>query len=432
MRSELRSLAGAAALAASFALPAAAQVSLTPRALGMGGAYLGVARGHESLFLNPANLALPNSPHWSAGAGTLVVGAAVRGLTVSEFADLVRYDERTDAERQALVAAIPESGTGVDVEARAPLLALSIRRFAVGIGYGVVGNHTVNRSIADLVVNGFQPTRSYSIENTTGFRASYWDVAAAYGHRVGPVSLGATARYVVAGDLVRSGLVDVDTVFTGPIPTDLRVTYEGVRSSGGGGFGVDLGLAAQPIPGLTVGASIENVLSTVRWDGDQELRTLVLDQNDYRDGDPEVILDRYQQSGRPYTEAGAAARTRELAGQLEVDRDAGLPTVLRVGAAYQAATGTTLAAGYQEDLDSNAFSGLWTRQASLGIQQRIPFITLRAGVATDFSDGSLLSGGLSLGPIQLGLARVTSGGAEQREGWIATIGLAGRSDSTMR
>lgn len=431
MRSEIRSLAGAAALAALFALPAAAQVSLTPRALGMGGAYLGVARGHESLFLNPANLALPNSPHWSAGAGTLVVGAAVRGLTVAQFADLVRYDERTEAERQALVAAIPESGTGVHVEARAPLLALSVRRFAVGIGYGVIGSHTVNRSIADLVVNGFQPTRSYTIENTTGFRASYWDVAAAYGHRVGPVSLGATARYVVAGDLVRSGFVRVDTVFAGPIPTDLRVTYEGVRSSGGGGFGVDLGLAAQPIPGLTVGAAIENVLSTVRWNDDQELRTLVLDQDDYRDGDPQDILDRYEQSGRPYTDAGAASeRTRQLAEEMGADRDAGLPTVLRVGAAYQAATGTTVAAGYQEDLDPNAFSGPWTRQASLGIQQRIPFVTLRAGVATGFSDGSLLSGGLSLGPLQLGLARVTGGG--DREGWVASIGLAGRSDSTMR
>lgn len=423
---------GGALLAALVAAPAAAQISLTPRALGMGGAYMGVARGQEALFLNPANLGLANSPHWSAGAGTLVVGAAVRGLTVGEFADLVQYDDRSDAERQELLASIPASGTGADLEVRAPLLALQVRRFAVGVGYNVLGNHTVNRSIADLVLNGFQPTGSYSIENTTGFRASYWDLAAAYGHRVGPVSLGATARYVVAGTLVRSGLVAVDTVFTGPIPSDLEVTYAGVRSSGGGGFGLDLGAAAQPIPGLTVGISVQNLLNTVKWDDGAELRTVVLDRDDYQDGDPQEILDRYEDSGRPYDQAAAGAGTRALADALAIDREAGIPAVLRVGAAFQTATGTTVAAGYHEELETNAFSGLWSRQASLGVQQRIPLVTLRAGVASDLSDGTMLSGGLSLGPLQLGVARVSAGaGAEKREGWVATLGLAGRSNSVM-
>lgn len=432
MTSDRKTLACAAAVAALFALPAAAQVSLTPRALGMGGAYVAAARGQESLFQNPANLALPGSPHWSAAAGTLVVGATVRGLGVGEFVDLLQFDDRSDAERESLLAAIPAEGTGADVELRAPLLALQVRRFAVGVGYGVVGNHTVNRSVADLVLNGYRAGRTYTIDNTTGFRASYWDFALGYGHRVGPVSLGATARYVVAGDLVRSGLVDVDTVFAGPIPTDLRVTYAGVRSSGGGGFGVDLGAAMQPVPGLTVGASIENLLSTVEWDAGTELRTVTLDANDYRDGDPQAILDRYEQSGRPYAEAGADLRTRALAAQLGTDRGAGLPALLRLGAAYAPGTGTTVAAAYHEELETSAFSGLWTRQLSLGIQQRIPLVTLRAGLATDFGEGSMLSGGVSLGPVQLGVARVTRGAAgDRREGWIATVGLSGRSDSTM-
>jgi hypothetical protein len=432
MRPVRRSIACAAAVAALFALPAAAQVSLTPRALGMGGAYVAAARGQESLFQNPANLGLPGSPHWSSGVGTLVAGATVRGLSVGEFAELVQYNDRSESERADLLAAIPAEGTGADVEVRAPLFALQMRRFAVGVGYGVVGNHTVNRSVADLVLNGYQPGRTYSIENTAGFRASYWDFALAYGNRVGPVALGATARYVLAGDLVRSGLVDVDTVFAGPLPTDLEVTYAGVRSSGGGGFGLDVGAAMQPIPGLTLGASIENLLNTVEWDGDVELRTVTLDADDYENGDPQEILNRYKQSDRPYDEAAADPRTRALAAQLGADRGAGLPALLRLGAAYSTGTGTTVAAAYHEQLQTSAFSGLWTRQASLGIQQRIPLVTLRAGVASDFGEGSMLSGGLSLGPLQLGVARVTRGAdGDRREGWIATVGLAGRSDSTM-
>jgi hypothetical protein len=424
-------VAAATVVTAACAHPAAAQSSLTPGAVGMGGAYVAVARGQEALFTNPANLALPGSPRWSAAAGTLLVGASVRGLTARQLADLVRYDDRTDQERQALLAAVPPAGTGVEVEARAPLLALQVHRFAVGVGYGVVGSHTVNRSIVDLVLNGYQPARTYTIENTEGFRASYWDFAVAYGRRVGRVSLGATGRYVAAGDLVRSGLVSVDTVRTGPAVTDLRVTYAGVRTRGGGGFGLDLGAAAEPVPGLTVGASVGNLLSTVRWSAHPELRTVVLDAADYRDGDRQAILDRYEQSGRPYSGSEGGDAVHLLADRLDADRQAGLPAQLRLGAAYRVRTGTTLAAGYQEQLETNAFSGPWTRRASLGVQQRIPLVTLRAGLASDLGDATLLSGGLSLGPLQLGLARVARGDAQGSEGWIATVGLAGRSDSVM-
>jgi hypothetical protein len=432
MTAHRRTLSGAAALAALVALPAAAQVSLTPRSLGMGGAYTAVARGQEALFENPANLALPDAPRWSAGIPTLTLGATTRGITPTDFWDLAHYDELDPGARDALLGRVPASGTGVDLEVRAPLAALQVQSFAFGIGYGVAGNHTVNRSIVDLVLNGYDASKTYSIENTTGFRADYWDFAAAYGRRVGPVALGATGRYLVAGGLVRSGLVAMDTVFTGPLPTDLRVTYAGVRSSGGSGIGVDVGAAMEPIPGLTVGASVANLVNTLRWNEDLRLRTVVLDRNDYENGDPQEILNRYERSEAPYTPAGNP-RTGALAARLQDDRDAGLPPVLRLGAAYHAATGTTVAAAYQGELEANAFSGLFARQLSLGVQQRIPLVTLRAGLASDLDAGSLLSGGLSLGPLQLGVARVSRGtGDESRSGWIGTVGLAGRSDAVRR
>ncbi|HYR09191.1 MAG TPA: hypothetical protein VEQ60_15515, partial [Longimicrobium sp.] len=83
------------------AAPLAAQVPLTPRALGMGGAYVGVARGHESLWQNPANLGLPNSPHWSAGIPTLSIGLGSRGIDTDQLADLLSYNELGDEERDA-------------------------------------------------------------------------------------------------------------------------------------------------------------------------------------------------------------------------------------------------------------------------------------------------------------------------------------------
>ena len=426
-----------AAAAALVAAPAAAQVPLTPRALGMAGAYIGTARGVESLFQNPANLALPGGPHWSAAFPTLSVGAGTRGIELGDLADLADYNGLSDERRAEILADIPAGGTGVDLDVRAPLAALQVRRFAVSIAYGTVGSHTINKSIVDLVLNGFDRTKTYGIDNTAGFRAAFWDLAAGYGHRIGPVAVGATAHVFFPRDLVRSALVDVDTTYgvvSGfTVPTDIRVTYAGVRSEGGSGVGLDIGAAMEPIPGLTVSAAIENVVNTMKWSDDLGVRTVVLDANDYQDGDPEQILNEYEESERPYEEAAALAGTRALAASLRGERDLGLPATLRAGAAYALRSGTTVGAAFQKELDEDTpFGGLWNQQLSLGVQQRLPIVTLRAGLATDMEDGSILSGGLSLGPVQLGVARVSTGsGDEERSGWIATFGLGGRSDSTM-
>lgn len=433
MRFDRWMMAGAAAALA--AAPLAAQVPGTPRALGMGGAYVGVARGVESLFQNPANLALPGAPSWSAAFPTLSAGVGTRGLSIGQAIDVAQWGDLDDAERDAIFADIPAGGTGLDVDLRAPLAALQMGRFAASVSYGTVGSHTTNKSIVDLLFNGFDRTKTYTIDNTQGTRASYWDIAGAYGHRIGPVALGATAHVYFPRALVRSGLVDADTTYSVvsgfTVPTDIRVTYAGVRSESGSGFGLDLGAAMEPMPGLTVSAALENVVNTMAWDDDLGVRTVVLDQNDYQDGDVEQLRAEYDQSEAAYDESAALPGTRALAAALRDDRDAGLPMTLRAGAAYQLQSGTTLAAAYQKELDEDAPLGrLWGQQLSVGVQQRLWLFSFRAGAATDLEDGNLLSGGLSFGPVHLGVARVATGsGDDEREGWIATFGLGGRSDT---
>jgi hypothetical protein len=432
MRFDRLAIACAAVLAAG---PAVAQVPSTPRALGMGGAYVGVARGVESLFQNPANLGLPNAPTWSAAFPTLSLGLDARGLEIGGLRDLAQYDDLSQAERDALLADIPAGGTGLDADLRAPVAALQYGRFAGSVSYGMIGSHTVNKSIVDLVLNGFDRDKTYGIQDTQGFRAAFWDIAAACGNRIGPVAVGATAHVYFPRALVRSALVDVDTVYgviSGfTVPTDIRVTYAGVRSETGSGLGLDIGAAMEPIPGLTVSAAIENVVNTISWDDELGVRTVVLDRNDYQNGDPEQILDEYEGSETAYVEASALPGTRALATALRADRDQGLPMTLRAGAAYQLHTGTTLSTAFQKELDEDSpFGGLWHQQLAVGVQQRLPIVTLRAGLATDLEDGTILSGGLSLGPIHLGIARIATGSGDgERSGYVATFGLGGRSDT---
>ena len=429
-----------AALAALAAAPAAAQVPLVPRALGMGNAYVAAARGEESLWLNPANLGLPGTPQWSFGIPTLSVGADVLGLEVGDLRDVIEYRKQTDARKQELLDQVPASGTALRGDIRAPLVAAQVRHVAVGVSFNTIGGHSLDRDFMDLLFFGFQaqPGR-YNITpaETQGFRATYWDFAAGYGHRLalplpGPLSVGATVHYYKGTGVTQSGVSKVDTVRNAlGIPTDVRVTYSGVQDEGGSGFGVDVGAAYRPIPVLTLSASLSNALNTFEWGGDRRLKTAVLTSADYENGDLQDVLDRYDASETAYSEASATVIQRGMAANLDVGTE--LPRVLRAGAALEPRTGTLVSAAFQDDLNTTRVGGVWDRSLGIGVQQRIAFLSARVGLSSNLDSGTLLSGGLSLGPLHLGIAKVNdSRNDADSSGWIATFGLATASPQTMR
>jgi len=428
-----------AALAALAAVPAAAQVPVTPRALGMGNGYVAAARGEESLWLNPANLGLPHSPHWSFGIPTLSAGADLLGLGVGDISDVVQYDEQSDQRKQELLDKVPASGTELRADVRIPLVAAQIRHFAAGVSYNTIGSHTLDKDFLDLLFFGFQPQPGrYNIlpNETVGFRATYYDFALAYGRRVplplpGPLSVGATVHYYKGSSVVRSGVSAVDTVRNGlGIPTDIRVTYSGVQDHGGSGFGVDVGAAFQPIPALTLSASVSNAVNTFSWGSDRRLKSVTLTSADYENGDIQAILDRFDDSETAYNEASASVIQRGMAAALETNTE--LPRTARVGAAFAPRAGTLLSAGYQGNLNTTRVGGVWDKSLGVGVQQRVAFAAVRVGVSSNLDSGTLLTGGLSLGPIHFGVARVSDSlGTADRSGWIATFGLATASRTTM-
>ena len=426
------SVVGAVCALAALAAPAAAQVPLTPRSLGMGGAYVAAARGQESMFLNPANIALPNTPHWSFGIPTLSAGYSILGLSWGDAWDLTDYGGLDEGEREALLDKIPASGTEVRADVQAPLFAMTYRRFGAALSYHAIGQHTLDKDIVDLLLNDYQIGRGYTIENTGGFRAGYFDVAAGFGHRFGPLAVGVTGHYYAGGTIQRAAVVNVDTILP-PATPDARVTYAGLKSEGGTGFGLDIGAAFQPRPQITLSASVSNVVNTFEWETDElQLKDVTLDRNDYETGDLEAVLTRFDESARDYDAATASDTVRALAADLERGTD--LPTVLRAGVAWQVLPRTLVAASYQGNLNESRVGGIWERSLSVGWQQQLlPVVSIRAGVASDLEDGSLLSGGVTLGPLNLGAGRITDGEVDGRgrRGWIFTAGLSARSGSVM-
>jgi hypothetical protein len=397
------------------------QVPLSPRNLGMAGALLGGARGHEALFLNPANLGLPGNPYWSVAVPQVVLGGTMAGPALEDLPDFTRISGLSRERKDEILGAIPERGVELKFDMRAPLLTFQRRRLAFGIAFGATGYHTLDRDFAELALDGYEQGRiDYRTQGTAGRRMTYWDFAVGYGDQAGPIRWGVTAHYLRGGTLLHSRVTEprVDIA-----AADIEVDYVSVLSRGGNGFALDMGGAFQPHRTVTLNAAVANAFATLSWSDELYIRNLHLTRADFDNLDVVALLDQHDRSERRLGAEDAA-----LAGGIDarmLQDEAYLPTVARLGAAWQPTGWTQLGLAYHGRLTDGQLAGSWDRMLAVGIQQRIPLMTLRAGYATDLDQGRMLSGGISIMAFEIGVARLTDGqfdGAE-REGWVGAIGL---------
>jgi len=414
-------LLGAAFVLISFP-PLEAQVPAVPRELGMGGAYLAVARGHDAIFLNPANLGLSDGPAWSIGFPQVTVGGTIIGPTLRDLPALIDFRDIDEQRQSELLDLIPTTGTGGAFSFRAPIATVSVGGLGLAASYSSFGSHTISRGVAELVLRGYEDGRTdYTVGNTQGERATFWELAAAYGRSFGPVSIGVAGRKLQGGTLSRTRLfeprIDVEA-------RTIEVDYFGVSSSGGSGYAVDLGISYEARPNLTLGAALSNALGRMRWSEDLVLRSLTLDRDLIDGASPMDIRNRYHHSDRPLDPEAvplAVFRTAE-----ELYEGAFVPRVGRIGAAWKPAPDTRIAADFHGKLTAGRMGETWDRRVALGLQQNLSIFVLRAGIAAGGDGGDLLGGGLSIGALDLGVGRYHQGEAEGaiQRGWILTIGLA--------
>lgn len=399
-----------------------AQVPLSPRSLGMGGAMIATARGQDAVFLNPANLGLQGSPRWSVALVGVSAGAELQGVEIGELADLIQYDDLSDPERDELFGEIPRSGLRVDMDVRAPVAAAQVGSFGFGVAYVTLGGHSVSRDLVELLLYGYEEGRTdYRVDDTRGDRASLWDFAVAYGTSTGPVSWGVTGHFLLGGTLVRTFMTDPRIDLAG---RDIDVDYFGVRSTGGTGVAFDLGAAYQLRRNVTLSGVVTSAYSRLNWSEDFRVRQLELSAEDFESNEGiRDFLTRYERSERAF-----GPDDEELIGgspERFLQEESQLPTTATLGVAWQPAPRTDLVASYSEDVTSGRLGGDWTRRAGLGVEQRFWHLAGRLGFASDLDGEQMITGGLSLGPINLGLARI-SGEREELEssGWVGVFGLS--------
>jgi hypothetical protein len=403
-----------------IAAPAMAQLPSTPRALGVGGAYIGMARGHEAVLLNPANLGLRDNPWWSLAFPQFGIGASVAGASLADYSDFTSGSSLPESRRRELLDAVSDEGAEIILDTRLPLFAMQNRGFGLAVTFNSIGDHTLGKDLIDLYLNQYQEGRTdYSVGNTAGRRASFLDVAAAYGRQFGPVNLGMAVHYYHGFNLVHSRMFEPRFDLQA---SDLEIDYVGVLVRGGRGFGVDFGVTYQPVPTVTLGAAVANAATRMTWSEELYVRHATYTRADFGTRDPFPLLTRYEQSEQRLTDEGSAQVRRTAIGLYD---EAYFPTTLRTGVAVDLPTRTQLGAAFQTNLTDGRLAGRWDQMLSVGVQQATPIVSLRAGYGTNLDGGSVVSGGLSLAALEFGLARYRGGDFHdtQRQGIIATLGV---------
>jgi hypothetical protein len=398
-------------------------------------------RGRDTDRPGPANLALDDG--WNISLGEVGATALVTGSDLQGLQDMFEsgISDGTSSEASAAVDALPASGLAFATVDDGFVASQAISRSdgavpsigdpypSIGISWGqlglrvrsrVMGEARLSKEVVDLIVNDFDPARidEYQVGNT-GFRSvSFSEITAAYGTVLGErMAIGLSVRYVKGHKLTEGRFFEpvLDMV-----NETVEVSSVAIEAPGGSGFGVDLGFALDVGGGLRVSAGAVNVVQKMTWDDAliaHEATFFGCDcpQSDF-DGDPEDLIDLYQASEvDPSSMSLYVSET--LRGLLP---DAFFPTIFRAGVGWRAG-GTSLELVGASVSPKGRQHNQWDERVSLGLEQRLGFLTLRAGGAKGADGLQALSGGIGLGigPVALDVSiGMMSGGFEFASGLV--------------
>lgn len=384
-----------ATLALLLALADSAQAQSPVRAWGMGGAGGASALGLEAVGYNPANLA------FSHGTTIGLAGAAVS--VQNNTLSLDRYNEITGqhlgtAEKDALLADIPESGFNLDADVQASALGVQSGPFAVTASAFGTGRGNLDKDYFDLVLYGNRVGETVDFSNTWGEGNALGSATVSYGARLlslGTASLAAGVNLRYLYGLYEIHVTSADgTLTTGMTEIAGDAHVQTLSAEGGQGYGVDVGLALRTPGGLMVGLSLANAQSRVEWNRNVEVREFRVSAADINllnsnldsstdDGDTTYV-------GDPYTTE--------------------LPRTARLGAAAKLGS-FVVAADWVQGFTDRGLASTDPRFQG-GLEWQLGFVQPRVGAATGGAEGSAASAGLGLyvGPWHLDAAAVSHGG----------------------
>ena len=398
-----------------------------PRAMGIAGAYGAMARGAESIYWNPANLALSDGPRLSLPGLGMSFILENNSISISDY-NKYNGDFISDSDKSDILNDIDAGGLkfNTDGDVFIPILGgiafplpggLS-SAIAINVRGGVEGE--VPRDMIDLLLNGNQFARDREADGKSpGYDIAEWDgqgwamgvfswaiakplMPAALSSHLSEFAVGATFKAMVGGfgEVLRSD-GGIQTRISG---TDIAA-HAISRFGGGIGFGLDLGVTGVTKDGkTTAGLALINLLDTMNWGIESQQDSVFVQASRLRAlsftgkaGLDEIFDNPVDENGETVFHEKVSEESFSLT----------LPAMLRLGVTHTPISKLTVSGQFDQAF-SSGFGIASTPRLALGVEYRlVDWFPLSFGLSGGGRAGQSSAIGFSFGPFPVGSWRLT-------------------------
>ncbi len=370
-------------------------------ALGLGFNNTASARSFAAVSANPAGLGHPGSAGFSLA---LVPVGAQAGFGPIGLDDLAAYEGQVvpdEVKSEWLDRAVAAGGQTAASRASATPLAFTVGSFGFQLSSVVAMSGNLNDDAVELMLFGNAgltgEPRDFDLGGSTLDGAALTTAAVAFGTGVAPgIWVGATGKYIIGhgvliardgGSSLSADPLEARVDFPALFPRGEDVDYSlEFPFENGSGLGLDIGVLVER-GGLTLGATIQNLVNTFEWK---------LEGLSYVPGQALVDIDGGTDD---FEERPAAEAPAELLAELD---ELTLKPVYSIGAELQTSSVLRLSADVRKRTSGGIELGP-DFHAGVGAELSVlPFLPLR-GHAAVVSGGFQVGGGASLvlGPVNL-------------------------------
>ena len=410
-------------LTVALALPlsgAAGQMSPGARSVAMGGGGMVFANGVDAVEWNPANLGWHTG--WNVSVMEVGVATLASGATVDEVLAIFGSDALGAAEVNVsqAIAGLPAGGIRFSAVSEGfvtsrglgaadlpqpgsplPSIGIAVGPVSFRVRSRVFTEATLSPELADLIGNGYDAAnlQNYAVGNSFWRSASFSEMTASYGATIGSLfSLGVGLRYVNGHDLVDGRLFEPQVDL---LNETLSIQSVAVEATSGSGFGVDVGIAMDLPEGLRVSASGSNVIQRMTWDDALIAHSATYTDADFDGASSLEFVDLVNRFEGQLLDAGSASLAVFEAAS-DLFEQSYFPQVFRAGVGWRRG-GTTIEMAGIAVGPRGRFTSDWDERFSLGIEQKIPVLTLRLGMARGQDGLGQFTAGIALemGPVVL-------------------------------
>lgn len=341
-----------------------------PRSVGMGGAYIGMARGFESAVWNPANLLLSSETRYSVSLVNLGVGVHNNSFNKSQY-DMYNGDSLSAGDIDDILNSIPGDGLKFFMNTGSQLLSFASGHLAFSMEAIVCSELQLDKNFVEIMFRGNEMDQIYSFDNSDGeaFAVASYNLSGALPVHISGVksfSVGATIKYLQGYGYMKVKETQgyMSTTIDG-LEANGLITMEYAGS--GKGIGFDIGAAAEINNLWTLSLAFKNLVSNIQWHQD------ATDKNFSFNMDPvtmEILED---------TETDSLFDTEETTTELGTTSSS-MPAVMHLGAVYHYKK-MLVAMDYIQGLNERP-GATFTPQFAVGVQYNaLPWLPLRTGMA---------------------------------------------------